>query len=200
MSMYCAYALLKVLKDKCFQKMLDYYNGNFSNVVRLDPTVKHSVYDNIRLLMTEPTHVIDNIYIGNSLNASNYYELIDNEITHVINVSEEISNYFPEEIEYLRIPVSDTNDASLDNYYAKALEFINNIDHFNGKNNNVLIHCFMGSSRSATIVVLYLMKVKNMSFDAAYKYLKRLRPVVNMNITFAEELQDVEKNMKEAWI
>ena len=198
--MYCAYALLKVLKDKCFQKMLDYYNGNFSNVVRLDPTVKHSVYDNIRLLMTEPTHVIDNIYIGNSLNASNYYELIDNDITHVINVSEEISNYFPEEIEYLRIPVSDTNDASLDNYYAKALEFINNIDHFNGKNNNVLIHCFMGSSRSATIVVLYLMKVKNMSFDAAYKYLKRLRPVVNMNITFAEELQDVEKNMKEAWI
>ena len=200
MSMYCAYALLKVLKDKCFQKMLDYYNGNFSNVVRLDPTVKHSVYDNIRLLMTEPTHVIDNIYIGNSLNASNYYELIDNDITHVINVSEEISNYFPEEIEYLRIPVSDTNDASLDNYYAKALEFINNIDHFNGKNNNVLIHCFMGSSRSATIVVLYLMKVKNMSFDAAYKYLKRLRPVVHMNVTFAEELQDVEKNMKEAWI
>tara|TARA_B100000035_G_C21008752_1_gene558605 strand:- start:85 stop:678 length:594 start_codon:yes stop_codon:yes gene_type:complete len=197
MSLYCTYALLKVLKDKCFQKMLNYYNGNSSNVVRLDPTINHNIYDNLRLLMTKPTHVIDNIYIGNSLNASNYYELMENGITHVINVSEEISNYFPDEIEYLRIPVNDTNDASLENYYGEALEFINNLDV---KDNNILIHCFMGSSRSATIVVLYLMKIKSMSFDAAYKYLKDIRPVVNMNVTFAEELQDVEKNMKETWI
>ena len=36
---------------------------------------------------------------------------------HVINVSEEISNYFPNEMKYLRIPVSDTNDASLEEYF-----------------------------------------------------------------------------------
>ena len=58
----------------------------------------------------------------------------------------------------------------------------------------------MGSSRSATIVVLYLMKYHKMSFNQAYTFLKNKRPVVNMNISFAEELQDIEKNMKEAWV
>ncbi len=195
MSLYCAYALLKVFKDKTAQKILDYYNGKYTEVVRLDPTVSHSIVDNISLLFTEPTHVIDNIYIGNSLNASNYYELINHNITHVINVSEEISNYYPDDMEYLRISVSDTNDASLESYFIKALKFIENAD-----GSNIFIHCFMGSSRSATIVVLYLMKYHKMSFEQAYKFLKTKRPVVNMNVTFAEELQDIEKNMKEAWV
>lgn len=195
MSFYCAYALLKVFKDKTAQKLIDYYNGKYSTVVRLDPTISHSFIDNITLLFTEPTHVIDNIYIGNSLNASNYYELMDYNITHVINVSEEISNYFPDDMDYLRISVSDTNDASLETYFGRALRFI---EEANGS--NVFIHCFMGSSRSATIVVLYLMKYHKMSFCQAYKFLKNKRPVVNMNISFAEELQDIEKNMKEAWV
>lgn len=199
MSLYTAYALLKVFKDKCIQKMVDYYNGVYTETVRLDPTVTHNALDNVCLLFTPPTHVIDNIYIGNSLNASNYYELEDNNITHVVNVSEEISNYFPDDIKYLRIPVSDTNDASLEQYFPDALKFIGNIDPFSG-GENVLIHCFMGSSRSATIVVLYLMRNHEMTFSEAYTYLKSRRPVVNMNITFADELRDCEKNIRETWI
>lgn len=195
MSFYCAYALLKVFKDKAAQKLIDYYNGKYASVVRLDPTISHGIIDNITLLFTEPTHVIDNIYIGNSLNASNYYELMDYNITHVINVSEEISNYFPDDMDYLRISVSDTNDASLESYFGRALRFIEEAD-----GSNIFIHCFMGSSRSATIVVLYLMKYHKMSFSQAYLFLKNKRPVVNMNISFAEELQDIEKNMKEAWV
>ena len=51
----------------------------------------------------------------------------------------------------------------------------------------------MGSSRSATIVVLYLMRNHGMTFTEAYTYLKSRREVVNMNITFADELRDCEK-------
>lgn len=199
MSLYCAFALFKVFKDKCLQKMIDYYNGKYTEVVRMDPTVKHNLVDNVKLLFTEPTHVIDNIYIGNSLNASNYYELSDRGITHIINVSEEISNYFPDDFEYYRIPVSDTNDASLENYFPDALNFIDRAREYDfGR--NVLIHCFMGSSRSATIVLIYLIRVHNMTFDEAYSFLKNLRPVVNLNVTFADELRDVEKNIRETWI
>ena len=179
--------------------MVDYYNGVYTETVRLDPTVTHGALDNVCLLFTPPTHVIDNIYIGNSLNASNYYELEDNNITHVVNVSEEISNYFPDDIKYMRIPVSDTNDASLERYFPDALKFIGNVDPFSG-GENVLVHCFMGSSRSATIVVLYLMRNHDMTFSEAYTYLKSRRPVVNMNITFADELRDCEKNIRETWI
>jgi len=198
MSLYCAYALLKVFKDKCSQKMIDYYNGTYTEVVRVDPTVKHNLYENISLLFTPPTHVIDNIYIGNSLNASNYYELKENNISHIINVSEEISNYYPDEIEYYRIPVTDTNDASLKKYFSDSLKFIHDIDHFITEG-NVLIHCFMGSSRSATIVLLYLMRVHGMSLDEAYRFLKNKRPVVNVNVTFMEELRKLNQ-VKETWI
>ena len=58
----------------------------------------------------------------------------------------------------------------------------------------------MGSSRSATIVLIYLIRVHNMTFDEAYSFLKNLRPVVNLNVTFADELRDVEKNIRETWI
>ena len=53
---------------------------------------------------------------------------------------------------------------------------------------NILVHCFMGSSRSATLVVLYLMKNHHMTFDDAYKFIKEKRNIVNLNTKFAQEL------------
>ena len=38
------------------------------------------------------------------------------------------------------------------------------------------------------------MKYQKMSFSQVIHILKNKRPVVNMNISFAEELQDIEKN------
>ena len=56
---------------------------------------------------------------------------MDYNITHVINVSEEIGNYFPDDMDYLRISVSDTNDASLESYFGRALRFIEEADGSN---------------------------------------------------------------------
>jgi len=33
------------------------------------------------------------------------------------------------------------------------------------KNTNVLVHCFVGVSRSATIIIGYIMKTKNFTFN-----------------------------------
>ena len=52
------------------------------------------------------------------------------------------------------------------------------------------VHCFMGSSRSATLVVCYLMRKHNMTFDDAYALLKGKRKIVNLNVVFAKELKD----------
>ena len=48
----------------------------------------------------------------------------------------------------------------------------------------------MGSSRSATLVVCYLMRKHNMSFDKAYALLIGKRKIVNLNVVFAKELKD----------
>jgi protein-tyrosine phosphatase len=51
----------------------------------------------------------------------------------------------------------------------------------------------MGKSRSATIVIAYLMKFKNMKFEEAYKYVKGQRSMVFPNLGFMRQLREYEK-------
>ena len=82
------------------------------------------------------------------------------------------------------ISVLDNEDGRLKPYYNSFLNWVSNVN--NG--GNILVHCFMGSSRSATLVVLYLMKIHHMTFDDAYKFIKEKRNIVNLNTKFAQEL------------
>ena len=45
----------------------------------------------------------------------------------------------------------------------------------------VLVHCFEGRSRSATLVVQYLMQCQHMDLRTAFKLVKGVRPHVNPN-------------------
>lgn len=43
----------------------------------------------------------------------------------------------------------------------------------------VLVHCAVGASRSPTAVIAYLMKYKNMDYDAAFNLVRAARPIAN---------------------
>ena len=47
----------------------------------------------------------------------------------------------------------------------------------------------MGSSRSASCVILYLMNKYDMSFEDSYNMIKDLRPIVNPNTSFVKQLE-----------
>jgi protein-tyrosine phosphatase len=47
----------------------------------------------------------------------------------------------------------------------------------------------MGSSRSATIVIYYLMKKYNMTLEESINFVKEKRNIVNLTNKFCEELQ-----------
>lgn len=53
----------------------------------------------------------------------------------------------------------------------------------------MLVQCHAGKSRSASVVLAYLMKYKNMGFGTAMAYLKQRRPRVNPNVGFIEQLK-----------
>ncbi len=78
-------------------------------------------------------------------------------------------------------------------YFNEAFDFINN-----AKDNKctILIHCQMGKSRSATILIAYLMKFYNYSYDGAFNYVKKLRKIVNPNAGFVKQLKLFEKFVK----
>lgn len=54
----------------------------------------------------------------------------------------------------------------------------------------VYVHCKAGRGRSATIVIVYLMKFHHLSFDEAYKFVHEQRPQINLNIQQKEAIFD----------
>merc|ERR1712232_288326 len=62
----------------------------------------------------------------------------------------------------------------------------------------VLVHCHQGISRSATIVLAYLMWRFKMQFDAAFKSLQKIRPICNPNTGFTCQLLTLGKKLSRA--
>lgn len=50
------------------------------------------------------------------------------------------------------------------------------------KGETVYVHCKAGRGRSATIVIVYLMKFHHYSFDEAYQFVHHQRPFINLNL------------------
>jgi protein-tyrosine phosphatase len=59
----------------------------------------------------------------------------------------------------------------------------------------VLVHCVCGVSRSATLVIAYLMKHYTMSLKQAFDHVKSKRPEIKPNPYFADALQRYEKEL-----
>tara|TARA_B100001093_G_scaffold516076_1_gene593985 strand:+ start:3391 stop:3993 length:603 start_codon:yes stop_codon:yes gene_type:complete len=162
--------------------------GKTQRIYNRNRGISGSLYD----LTYQSTYILDNIYLGNAYNARNYYDLLEKNIGLIINCTDEIPNYFQDHFEYHRIDVKDINHANiyphLDETVTKMHEFIEN-----NPLKEVLVHCFMGSSRSATIVAAYLMKYFNYSLTDAITFIRQKREVINLNKYFYSQLKDYQK-------
>jgi len=149
------------------------------------PTV---LYD----LTYKATKFFNRIFLGNAYNARNFYELEKQNIGLIINCSNDIPHYFPENFDYRRIGVQ---DKLLENIYPYLNTTADTIDNYLRRNpdKNILIHCFMGSSRSATILMAYIIKYKGYSRRDALNFLRDKRNLVNINIDFFNQLGDLEE-------
>lgn len=157
---------------------------------RIYPPVGY--YTEYSSFWSEPTHVIDNIYLGSAYNAASYKTLKNRNIKVIMNATTEISDYYPDEFTYLRYKLYDNNKHSIKKYLEKSYDDIKyHQEHTPG---NILIHCFMGASRSASIVIYYLMQTQkkndNMyfTFDDAIAFLKEKRIVVNPTFRLTKDL------------
>jgi len=190
-----------MIKDKAIFMYLEYLGNEDTHIIdpveRIDVIETNDGFVNaFKNLFIEPTKIVDNIYLGNAYNASNFNQLDELNINTIINVTNEIPNYFENitEFDYLKININDTNSDTIKDFFCESNQYIKNIQE-QKPNKNILIHCYMGSSRSATILTAYLLKNFNLDPKQAFSLLQEKRPVVNINTQFWDELQDYYRNL-----
>lgn len=133
--------------------------------------------------------VSDRIYLGNHVDADNKLHLANLQIKHVMNVSNDVENLHSDDFNYARISLPDNEEEDIGQHFERAFAFF---DEAESKGERVFVHCHQGVSRSATIVLAYLMKKNGWSLKQTYVYVKDKRKQIHPNIGFWRQLEKLE--------
>uniref|UniRef100_A0A8C3HA43 protein-serine/threonine phosphatase n=1 Tax=Chrysemys picta bellii TaxID=8478 RepID=A0A8C3HA43_CHRPI len=137
--------------------------------------------------MDRPSKIFDHLYLGSEWNAANLEELQRNRISHILNVTREIDNFFPAHFTYLNVRLYDEEASQLLPYWKETYHFISAVRR--AQNLRVLVHCKMGVSRSASTVIAYAMKEYGWALERAYRHVQEQRPIVHPNPSFMKQLE-----------
>eukprot|EP00092_Neocalanus_flemingeri_P019020 GFUD01020608.1.p1 GENE.GFUD01020608.1~~GFUD01020608.1.p1 ORF type:complete len:614 (+),score=162.31 GFUD01020608.1:132-1973(+) len=135
--------------------------------------------------MDPASKIFDCMFLGSEWNASNLEELNANGITHILNVTREIDNFFPAVFKYMNIREYDVEETDLLQYWDETYSFVCDCMQLGGR---VLVHCKMGISRSASTVCAFAMKHFGWSLEQALQHTKENRPIINPNKGFRHQL------------
>ena len=141
-----------------------------------------------------PSEVFKWLYLGTFTNACDIEELRRINIKYILNCAIECKNKnLPKDIQELHLKIRDIKTFDIIPFFQQANEFINQVRSVGG---NILIHCKLGISRSAAIIIAYLIKYYGFDFNSAMKFIKKQRDRINPNVGFIEQLKKYENMVK----
>lgn len=145
-----------------------------------------------RLLMLQQyrqdcSEVVPNaVYIAGHQVAGDLDCLRRHQITHIVNMAADIcDSSFPDHFRYLTYYLKDTNSEDISPLFYRTLDWMQRAVDTGGR---VLVHCREGVSRSATMVLAYVMWRQGLSFEVAFQNLRKVRPICNPNTGFTCQL------------
>lgn len=138
------------------------------------------------------SEIIPQLYIGNKISAADECLIDRLGIKFILNVTKDHPNYFEHrpDLVYKKIMVNDSTQEDIGEHFEEALRFI---DEGRKQGKGILVHCQAGISRSATVVIAFLMKHERLTLNDAYKLVKQKRPVISPNLNFMGSLLKYEK-------
>ncbi|KAH3757873.1 Leucine-rich repeat protein SHOC-2 [Pelomyxa schiedti] len=138
--------------------------------------------------------IIPHLWLGSIAAAKNRNFLVENNVTHIVSVVARNYNHswYPHLCKYLVIEADDEPETDLLSKFSSCHQFI---DEGLSQGSSVLVHCAVGASRSATVVISFLMKKLNLPMAEALAMVQTARPCVSPNYGFMEQLTTFETTM-----
>eukprot|EP01103_Thecamoeba_quadrilineata_P008632 TRINITY_DN1836_c0_g1_i1.p1 TRINITY_DN1836_c0_g1~~TRINITY_DN1836_c0_g1_i1.p1 ORF type:complete len:401 (+),score=63.24 TRINITY_DN1836_c0_g1_i1:69-1271(+) len=143
-----------------------------------------------------PTMISEKLYLGSWMSTRNKHFLKSEGITHIFCVADRLKFFHEGEFEFRRITIDDCESEDIKQHFLDSIKYMNEIVGEPTKVNKVLVHCAMGISRSATIVIAYLMSTKKYTFEEAYEFVREKRPIICPNSGFREQLVEFGDDLK----
>jgi hypothetical protein len=136
------------------------------------------------------TKVLSTLYIGTYDNATNEEELKWNGITHILGlIGNKSSVNWVNHKQYVMSDYGKTNIKDVLNEVFKFME------EGQKGNNRLLVHCLSGQNRSAVVIISFLMMKAKKTLYRAHRELKKVRPIVQVNVGYAKQLLELEKEL-----
>lgn len=139
--------------------------------------------------------IMPNLYLGGIEAAIDSRGLRGQGVEAVVCCNRELefaTSNFIQGIEYYRVDVEDMGREPIELFFPEASEFIHTQLL---QERSVLVHCTAGVSRSASVLLAYLMEYGGYSLYDAFFLIHRHRPTITPNPGFMERLRDYEKEI-----
>lgn len=152
-----------------------------------NPSLRSKIGDSILEKSEEPHEILKGLYLGSFVGAKNKHYLLHKNVTDILAILEDDHTaVYPNLFNYHLISLDDLPSSDLYSHFEKAHEIIEKAK------GGTLVHCQMGVSRSATIVISYVMKKKKMCLWEAFGYVENIRSVIHPNAGFIKQLKNYE--------
>ncbi|XP_068613245.1 dual specificity phosphatase 29-like [Brachionichthys hirsutus] len=180
--------------------------------VRVDPNSDYSTPGTLDLeqmfwtgsgaTFAHVNQVWPSVYIGDEKTALERPGLKKLGITHVLNAAEGTWNnvltgaeyYRDMDMQYYGVEADDKPSFNISQYFCPAAQFIH--EALSQPQNKVLVHCVMGRSRSATLVLAYLMMRRDLSVVEAIERVRQHRCILP-NHGFLKQLRALDITLQE---
>lgn len=136
----------------------------------------------------EMDEITEKIWLGNMQASTHIINLKKNKISKILTLMDsppKFNDGFETNFNRIIIKISDFPKSNIIKSFGECLNFMEGEE-------KVLVHCMIGTSRSATIVIAYLMWKQKMRYEDAYNFVKKKRKIICPNSGFKEQLKIFE--------